>query len=109
KRAGDGGRRRIRRGDRLAAGGLERDRERVRSSVARCEGKVRRQAGLDIAAGELDGAGVAFVRRPGRRLGGDREAERRPCRLGGRRGRGQDQLVVRGRGGAIQRADNQVG
>src|SRR5208337_5346762 len=104
ERAGDGGRRRIRRGDPLAAGGLERDRERGRSIY---EGKVRRQDGLDIAAGEVDLAGVTGVRPPARLLGGDREAERRPRRLGGRRG--QDQLVVRGRGGANQRADNQVG
>ena len=67
ERAGDGGRRRIRRGDRLAAGGLERDRERVRSVVGRGEGKVRRQAGLDVGAGELDRAQIAGVRRPARR------------------------------------------
>ena len=50
---------------------------------------------------------IAGVGRSARGLGGDREAERRARRLGGRRG--QDQLVVRGRGRADERADDQIG
>ena len=59
--ADDGRIRGIGRRDRLGAGGLERDGERVRAGVGGGEGVIRRQDGLRIGAGELDRADVAGV------------------------------------------------
>src|SRR5439155_22546085 len=57
--AGDAGRDRVGRRERLEGRGFERRTEGERPSVAAAEGVTGRQGGLAVAAGEGDRAGVA--------------------------------------------------
>src|SRR2546429_217974 len=60
--AGDGGRRRVGRGDRLGAGRPQRRLEGVGAVVTRLEGVVRGQRGGPVRAGEVHRAGVILDR-----------------------------------------------
>src|SRR5262249_42209356 len=66
---------RVRDGDRLRAGGAQRDGKCVRTAVRGGEGVVVRQRGARVRAGEVDGAAVVRDCRARRGQGPDRQGE----------------------------------
>ena len=82
--ARDAWRHRIGRGDRLRAGGIERDRKTQLARVGGRECGARRQRGLRISAPQQDGAGVAGRHVAIRVIGRDCHGAARARRIAGR-------------------------